>query len=119
MGTTTSAGRLGEDWAVGFLKKQGYKILQRNFRSKFGEIDIAALDGKTLFFVEVKTRWSRKFGDPAEAVTKRKLEHLERAAQYFKLLNPKTPNLMRIDVVATDVDGDRVVNSRLIKNASG
>lgn len=117
--TTSRAGKIGEDFAVSLLKKQGYKILARNFRSKFGEIDIVAEDRDTLVFVEVKTRWNKNFGDPAEAVVPWKLKHLERAAYYFKLLHPKTPELMRIDVVATEIQDGRVKHARLIKNASG
>lgn len=119
MRTTTSAGKIGENYAVSLLRRQGYKILERNFRSKFGEIDVIALDHNTLVFVEVKTRWSPKFGDPAEAVTSQKLRHLIRASEYFKLLHPKTPDLMRIDVVATDVRNGEVVKARVLKNVTG
>lgn len=119
MRTTTTAGKLGEDYAIKLLKKQGYKILQRNFRSKFGEIDAIAEDRNTLVFVEVKTRWSRNFGNPEEAVTPLKLRHLVRAAEYFKLLNPKTPELMRIDVVATEVENGKVTEARILKNVTG
>lgn len=119
MRTTTSAGKVGEDYAASLLRKGGYKILQRNFRSKFGEIDIIALDGNTLVFVEVKTRWSKKYGDPAESVTPRKLKHLEKAIYYYKLINPKTPDSMRIDVVATLVYNGEVKEARVLKNVTG
>lgn len=119
MRTTTSAGNLGEDYATALLKKQGYKILARKFHSRFGEIDIVAQDRNELVFVEVKTRWSKRFGNPEEAVTPLKLKHLVRAAEYFKLLNPKTPDIMRFDVVATDVKDGRVVSARILKNVTG
>ena len=125
MKTTTSAGKIGEKYAADLLKRKGYKILFRNFRSKFGEIDIIAKDHSTgsgqatLVFIEVKTRWSKKFGQPEEAVTPTKLRHLEKAAQYFKLLHPNTPDLMRIDVVATEVENGRVTQTRILKNVTG
>lgn len=119
MRTTTSAGKIGEDYAIRLLAKNGYKILNRNFRSRFGEIDAVAKDCDTLVFVEVKTRWSRAFGNPEEAVTPQKLRRLVRAAQYFKLLNPKTPDLMRVDVVATEVRNGKVTSARVIKNVTG
>lgn len=133
MRTTTSSGKIGEKYAVDLLKRKGYKILFRNFRSKFGEIDIIAKDPSTLqsgsgrvssgqvtlVFIEVKTRWSKRFGQPEEAVTPTKLRHLEKAAYYFKLLNPKTPDLMRIDVVATEVENGKVTNAKIIKNVTG
>lgn len=62
-------GRIGEIKAARYLKKQGMKILERNFRSLRGEVDIVAEDGDTLVFVEVKSRSSETYGQPAEAVT--------------------------------------------------
>lgn len=118
MRTTTSAGKLGENFAVTLLKKQGYKILTRNFKSKFGEIDIIALDGNTLVFVEVKTRWSKKYGAPEESVTPLKLRHLEKTVDYFKMLHPNTPDSMRIDVVATEVYNGEVKEARILKNVT-
>lgn len=117
--STISSGKLGEDYAVKLLKVKGYKILTRNFRSRFGEIDVVAQDGKELVFIEVKTRWSKNFGNPEEAVTPLKLRHLIKAAEYFKLMNPKTPEIMRFDVVATDVRDGKIVSARILKNVTG
>lgn len=119
MRTTTSAGNLGEDYASELLKKSGYKILAQKFRSRFGEIDIVAQDRNELVFVEVKTRWSKRFGNPEEAVSAWKLRHLTKAAMYYKLMNPKTPEIMRFDVVATEVKDGRVVSARILKNVTG
>lgn len=116
---TTLAGRSGEETAVIYLQKKGYKIIGRNFKSKFGEIDIVALDGNVLVFVEVKTRWSREYGYPEEAVTPWKLRSIIKTADYYKLLYPNTPALMRIDVIAIEAEGGKVQAIRLIKNASG
>ena len=63
-----SIGDMGERRAVKFLKKKGYKILETNFKTNFGEIDIIARKGDYICFVEVKTRSSDNFGEPREAV---------------------------------------------------
>lgn len=112
---TRIVGGRGEDEACNFLKQQGYKIIARNFHNRTGEIDIVAIDQNALVFVEVKTRFSHKYGLPEEAVTPQKIHSIIRTGQYFKLLNPQTPDLMRVDVVAIDY----VQNStRLLKNVS-
>lgn len=108
-------GDLGEDFAVRLLKRRGYKIKERNFRTKFAEIDIVALDGDTLVFVEVKTRWSKKYGKPQEAVTPWKLRKIQKAAQFYSLTHPTYPKKLRIDVVAIEVEGGEVTSSKVIK----
>jgi len=76
-------GKWGEQVAEEYLAKKGYIILEKNYRTPYGEIDIvASLDGLTVF-VEVKTRTSRIFGLPEEAITKRKLTHMKSSAEYF------------------------------------
>lgn len=110
-------GQYGENLAIRFLSKQGYRILERNFRAKYCEIDIIAQEEDVLVFVEVKTRISKDYGLPEEAVTSRKLRHLKRAAKYFKLLHPELPEALRIDVVAVELDCQkRVKRIELIKN---
>lgn len=116
--STRDSGNAGENAALRFLLQKGYKILQRNFRSKVGEIDIIATEGGALVFVEVKTRWNRNYGYPEEAVTPYKLRSIIKTAEYFKLLNPNTPGLLRIDVVALEVEGNQVLEIRLHKNVS-
>ena len=112
-------GDFGERIAAALLRKEGYKILEKNFRSRLGEIDIVAVDGGTLVFVEVKTRWSEEFGPPEEAVTARKLRSIERAGAYFRLLHPSVPEPERIDVVAIELDeAGKVTRQELIKDAS-
>jgi putative endonuclease len=69
-------GRRGEEEAVAYLRSLGWRILDRNWRCEHGEIDVVALDGAELVVVEVKTRRSRSYGDPLEAVTARKLTRL-------------------------------------------
>lgn len=117
MPTTSAQGQNGEEIAFVYLASRGYKIIARNFRTRFGEIDIVAIEDKTLVFVEVKARKSQKFGLPEEAIDKRKLEHIIKAGQYFKLKNPQTPDLQRIDLVAIDLSpAGKVGKVRLIKN---
>jgi putative endonuclease len=113
-------GKLGESVAASLIKSQGYKILERNFQTRFGEVDIVALDGDTLVFVEVKTRWSKDFGLPEEAVTPRKLKYIERVAALFRAKNQQLPPGERIDVVAIEVGSDKkIIRKELIRNASG
>lgn len=116
--STLTAGRAGEEAALRLLQIRGYKVLARNFRSKFGEIDIVAQDGNILVFVEVKTRWSKEYGYPEEAVTPQKLRSIVRTSEYYKLTHPNTPDLMRVDVVAVEVEGNQAKAARIIKNVT-
>jgi len=94
-----SLGRWGEDLALDFLKTQGLKILERNFRCPAGEIDIIARSDRQIIFVEVKTRKSEIFGTPQEAVNQRKQTQIIRVAQWYLEQNPA--NLQpRFDVLA-------------------
>lgn len=110
-----SYGDLGEDYAVKLLKKKGYTIIERNFRTKFGEIDIITREGEYLVFIEVKTRWSKKFGLPEEAVTFWKLAKIRRVAQYYLITHPNLPQKARIEVVAIEAARGKVASSRIIK----
>lgn len=76
-------GKLGEEEAIRFLKKEGYKILERNVRSKIGEVDIIARNKKEIVFIEVKTRSSDEFGFPSEAVDRKKILKLEKLALLY------------------------------------
>lgn len=113
-----SKGKLGEEIAAKFLVKAGYKVLEKNFHSRVGEIDIVAQDGDILVFVEVKTRWSKKFGEAAEAVTSRKLKSIIKTANYYKLLHPELPESLRVDVVTVDIS-EKSPKIELIKNVTG
>jgi len=94
-------GQSGEDLACRFLKKQGYKILGRNLRYKFGEIDILAEDGEDIVLVEVKTKTSSDFGQPFEEVDYFKKKKLE---QLCRFLTQKYPEKnIRVDVVSIEI----------------
>ena len=110
-----TTGREGEDLALTVLKKEGYRIIERNYRSLFGEIDIVAEEGGCLVFVEVKRRRGRSFGTSFEAVDGRKKRHIIRSAQlYLKSNHYSTDRSIRFDVVG--IDGDEI---RIIKHAFG
>lgn len=76
-------GSLGEDMAVRFLESLGVEILERNYRSRFGEIDIIAKEDNTLLFIEVKYRKNESFGYPLEAVDFAKRQKIKKTARFF------------------------------------
>ena len=92
-------GKFGEDVAVKYLKQNGYKILDRNFNCKRGELDIVALQKKQIIFIEIKARTSTKYGLPKEAVTKKKLEHIYKTAEYYLYTRNLEKEDIRIDVI--------------------
>lgn len=94
----------GEDIAAKFLKEKGYKIIERNFRKGYGEIDIIAVNKNILVFIEVKTRTSNLYGTPFEAITYFKLRTLVKTAEFYKVLNPRLPDALRIDAVSVLLD---------------
>src|ERR1700687_2355156 len=93
-------GRRGERIAERHLRRKGYRILERNFRAWGAEIDLVAMDGETLVFVEVKTRHSVIGGRPEEAVDARKQSRLRRAAEAFALQKRVGERMTRFDIVA-------------------
>lgn len=110
-------GRLGEQKAGEYLQKQGYQILERNFRTGWGEIDIIARDNQFLVFVEVKTRLSKKFGIPEEAITPVKLATIKKMAEFYQTVHCRAPVLMRIDVIAIEVNASgKILALRHLKN---
>jgi putative endonuclease len=97
----------GEDLAVRFLKKKGYRILSRNYKTPLGEIDIIAEDGRTLVFVEVKTRTDNSYGLPFEAVNHRKREKLRKVALYYLKNCLKKDAPSRFDVLSIQAGSDK------------
>jgi putative endonuclease len=93
-------GRRGEVAAARFLRRKGYQIIARGERDPFGEIDLIAVDGRTVVFVEVKTRSSHAKGHPAEAVDRHKQHRLTRAALSFLKRHKLLECAARFDVVA-------------------
>lgn len=98
-------GSAGEDIAAKYLQKQGYKILQRNFRSRYGEIDIICALEHSLVFVEVKTRTNTSFGSPEESITKTKQQHIHKVALIYLKEYPLPFKEIRFDVIGILMDG--------------
>ena len=100
MAEKDEVGREGEQVAVDYLTERGYRVLDRNWRCRQGELDIVALDGRELVVVEVKARRSLAFGDPLEAVTDAKLTRLCVLAGAWRRAHPRVrPRGSRIDLV--------------------
>jgi putative endonuclease len=117
------AGGIGENLAVQFLKKNKYHIIERNFRTRSGEIDIIALDTsekeQVLCFIEVKARKSAAYGTPLEAIGFYKLQALVRTAQFYQSIHPNSPKSLRIDAVSVFLNRDNSLSSiELVKNIS-
>ncbi len=91
---------LGEDSAAGYLQNQGMRVLCRNWRCRFGELDLVAMDGLTLVFIEVKCRTRDRLYDPALAVDRRKQLRVRRLAEaYIAMEHPRFRDC-RFDVVS-------------------
>lgn len=98
-------GKMGEDLACCELRRRGYAVLARRYRSRYGEIDIVARDGAVVVFVEVKARRGREFGDGGAAVTAWKQQRLVRMASEFVTRHRLQDVPCRFDVVAIDFEG--------------
>lgn len=100
-----SLGAQGEEIAVRFLSKQRFRILERNYTTPLGEIDIIARQGRNLVFIEVKTRRSQAFGSPAEAVGPRKQNQIVKAAKWYLASGHGRGLQPRFDVVSILMQG--------------
>ncbi len=110
-------GKTGEDLAVRYLKKNGYRILARNYRTPIGEIDIIAKDRETLVFAEVKTRKSTRYGHPKWAITPKKQRKLSMLALYYLKSVQGQYQKARFDVVSVRAQGPEAWDIEIIKNA--
>ena len=110
-------GRKGERIACRFLMKAGFDILARRFQARRGEVDLVALDGSTLVFVEVKTRASRDFGDPSEFVDWQKQQSLRLAGEEFISRYDLGQYAYRFDVVTVVAPGTAGQEVALHRNA--
>jgi putative endonuclease len=109
-------GKKSENLAVWYLKKSGYKILEKNYRTQIGEIDIIAKEKKTIVFVEVKSRRSIRYGSPKWSVTHQKQRKISMVAlQYLKSIR-QTDAKARFDVVAITSNRDEP-QIEIVKNA--
>lgn len=118
--TRKKLGNRGEKIAAKFLRKQGYQIIEKNYRSRLGEIDIVAKEDESIVFVEVKTRCSTDFGLPEEALSYDKRRRLSKLALGYLAHRRIKDTNCRFDVVSILMDNKKVrkVNHiKLIKNA--
>lgn len=102
-------GLLGENLATKYLQKSGYTVIDRNFRCRQGEIDIIAKYKQEIIFIEVKTRTTLNYGNPAEAVTKVKQKHIEKAAKYYIYKNNLYNFFIRIDIIEIYIKKDKYI----------
>jgi putative endonuclease len=109
---TKTIGDRGEDKAVLELQKMGYKVVARNWRNRFGEVDVIAHDGDVLVFVEVKAKKNDFFGAPAEMITGRKLQKIIRTAENY-VAETGYEGPWRIDAVL--IEGEEI---EVLKNIS-
>ena len=101
--SNTQKGKCGEEIAAEFFEKQGIKIIAKNYRTKFGEIDLIGFDKSTIIFIEVKLRSNDNFGSPVEAVTQAKLKRIYNSALWY-ISEHKSNYDYRFDVIAIRKD---------------
>jgi putative endonuclease len=114
---TQNLGKLGEDLACAELRRRGYAILARRYRSRFGEIDIVSERDGTVVFVEVKARKTTRRGDAAEAITLWKRRRIAAMAIDYLAWTGRTDRRCRFDVVAIDGLGTDEMRMRVIEDA--
>ena len=102
MNHNQSIGQFGEQLAEDFLSRRGYRILERNLKTSFKELDLIAEQDGILVFVEVKTRTSYNFGGAEQAMTKKKIINLKQAALYYLNRNKIKYRTLRFDFLAVD-----------------
>ncbi len=113
-----AVGKLGEQVAHRYLKKQGYRIREKGFRCRYGEVDIIAQKKDCLVFVEVRARTGLDFGSPEESLTRAKKRRLIASALTYTSTHQNLPAQWRIDVVAIELDDQgKTRRIELIENA--
>lgn len=113
---TRARGAAGEEAAEAFLVASGYRIVARNVVTKVGELDLVALDGETLCFIEIKARASAEYGSAIEAVRRGKQRKIVRAALLFLAKN-RSQRACRFDVLGLDRGADGAWTFTLIRDA--
>ena len=111
-----SKGKEAEAEAVKFLKGRGYRIMERNYRCPFGEVDLVAKDGDTIVFVEVKSNSTSDFGPPKGRVDSRKQRRIIRSSLHYLTRHRLTDLHVRFDVVSIEFR-DGSVTTELVKDA--
>jgi putative endonuclease len=101
-----SLGRLGESLAADYLGKKGYIILERNWHSPYGEIDLVTIRDSIISFIEVKTRSSTTLGPPEISVTLRKRRHMRESAEYYIQQHAQSVTEWHIDLITVQLEGE-------------
>jgi putative endonuclease len=104
----------GEEEAVDRLREEGYRIIEKNYRTRFGEIDIIAEENGYLVFVEVKKRNTPAYGDPFHAINMKKRDHMVRSAMYYLKTHRCFDRKVRFDVVGIDRQDVKIVKHAFI-----
>jgi len=114
---TAALGKEGEEFALRFLESEGYRIRERNFKNKMGEMDIVALDKNTICFIEVKTRTSELFGSPFEAVSRAKQHKLSQVALSYLKAKNLLGEKARFDIVSITKNAAGAYEAALLQDA--
>lgn len=101
---TRQIGKIGEEKAAQYLRKKGFKIIEKNFSIRFGEIDIIAQKNGILVFVEVKTSLGESKGRPEWQIKKSKVNQVRRMAQYYLTTSDVLYTSLRIDILCIDLN---------------
>ena len=115
MNNNKATGNKGEEIAAGYLVKAGYTLLARNWRFRHWEVDIIALKGNFLHFIEVKTRASLRFGRPEESITRDKMKNLKNAAEEYQYQHPEY-KYIQFDVLAITLVNEEVKEIFMIED---
>ncbi len=115
MAKHNDTGTLGEKMAIEYLSGNGYIILHQNWRHSHWEVDIIASKNTFLHFIEVKTKRTRRFGNPEEQVSNKKMKHLINAAEAYLYINPQWKHI-RFDILSILITSDKPVEFFLIED---
>ena len=108
-------GQAGEKMAEVFLRKQGYRILARNYQTLYGEIDLIAREARETVFIEVRTKRGKSFGTPIESLTRNKISHWEKSAAAYLQKSGEFDQPIRFDFVGVDLS-EKTPRISLTKN---
>ncbi len=113
-------GQRGEKFALYYLKKHGYKIIETNYRCRYGEIDIVSKRKNCLVFTEVRAKTRLEYGIPEESITETKARHLRATAYQYLESHENLPDQWRIDFIAIEMDdNNKLKRINLIESAIG